>query len=66
MHFSESTIGSLPEFGVTHRPQEVIDLLLLVFRVGLDLQAINLLKNLGLFVQEQLKGQLLLLLAELG
>ena len=66
MHFSESTIGSLPEFGVAHRPQEVIDLLLLVLRVGLDLQAINLLQNLGLFVQKQLKRQFLLLLAELS
>ena len=66
MHFSESTIGSLPELGVAHRPQEVIDLLLLVLRIGLDLQAINLLQNLGLFVQKQLQSQLLLLLAELG
>ena len=66
MHLSKSTIGSLPELGVTHRPQEVIDLLLLVLRVGLDLQAVNLLQNLGLFVQEQLESKLLLLLAELS
>ena len=66
MHLSESTIGTFPEFGVAHRPQEVIDLLLLVLRVGLDLQAVNLLQNLGLFVQEQLESKLLLLLAELS
>ena len=66
MHFSESTIGTFPEFGVAHRPQEVIDLLLLVLRVSLDLQAVNLLQNLGLFVQKQLESQLLLLLAELS
>ena len=66
MHLSESTIGTFPEFRVAHRPQEVIDLLLLVLRVGLDLQAVNLLQNLGLFVQEQLESKLLLLLAELS
>ena len=56
MHLSKSTISSLPELGVTHRPQEVIDLLLLVLCVGLNLQAVNLLQNLGLFVQEKLKS----------
>ena len=66
MHFCESTIGTFPEFWVTHRPQEVIDLLLLVLRVSLDLQAVNLLQNLGLFVKEQLESQLFLLFAKLS
>ena len=50
MHLSESTIGTFPELGVAHSPQEVIDLLLLVLCVGLDLQAVDLLQNFGLFV----------------
>ena len=50
VNFCEAAIGTLPEFGVAHSAKEVVDLLLLILRVGLDFQAIDLLKNLGLFV----------------
>ena len=65
MHLCKPSIRSLPELGVTHRPQEVINLLLLVLCVRLDLQTINLLQNLSLLVQKQLQCQLFLLLTEL-
>ena len=64
MHLCKSSICSLPELGIAHRPQEVINLLLLVLCVGLNFQAINLLQNLSLFVQEQLQSELFLLLTE--
>ena len=66
MHLSVASISTLPEFGVTHSSQEVVDLLLLVLSVGLNLQTINLLQDLSLFVQKELKGKLLLLLAKFG
>ena len=65
MHLCKPSIGSLPKLGVAHRPQEVINLLLLVLCVRLDLQTINLLQNLSLLVQKQLQCQLFLLLTEL-
>jgi hypothetical protein len=66
MNFSESAISSLPEFRVTHSSEEVGDLLALVLAVSLDLKSINLLKNFGLLVEEELESNLLLFLLELG
>lgn len=66
MHLSEAAIRALPQLGVTHRPQEVVDLLLLVLRVGLNLQAVDLLQNFRFLVQEKLQGKLLLLLTKFG
>ena len=66
MYLSITSIRTLPKLGVTHGTQKVVNLLLLVLGIGLDLQTVNLLQDLGLFMQQELKGKLLLLLTQLG
>jgi len=66
VHLGEATVRTLPKLGIAHSAQEVVDLFLLVLAVGLDFQAVDLLQNLCLLVQEQLECKLLLLLAQLG
>ena len=66
MHLSEAAIRTLPQLGVAHGSQEVVNLLLLVLRICLDLQPINLLQNFSFFLQQKLQGEFLILLAQLG
>ena len=66
VYLSITSIRTLPELRVTHSTQEVIDLLLLVLRIGLNLQTIDLLQDLGFLMEQELKSKLLLLLAQLG
>lgn len=57
VHFGVTSVGAQPEFRVTHCAQEVRDLLGLVLASCLDLQTVNLLKNLCFLVQELLQCQ---------
>ena len=66
VYLSIASIRTLPKLRITHSTQEVVNLLLLVLRVGLDLQPVNLLQDLGLLMEQELEGKLLLLLAQLG
>lgn len=66
VNFSEATVSTLPQLGVAHRAQKVICLVLLVLSVGLDLQTIDLLQNLGLFMEQELQGKFLLRFAQLS
>jgi len=61
-----SAVGSLPQLGVTHGSQEVRDLFSFVFAVGLNLQLIDLLQNLGFFVQELLQSKSLFVFLQLS
>ena len=66
MDLCEAAIGTLPQLRVAHGAEEVGNLIRLVLSVGLNLQTVNLLQNLGLLVQQELEGQLLLRLTELS
>jgi len=64
VHLGEAAIRTFPKLGIGHGSQEVTDLLSLVLSVGLNLESINLLQNLGFFLQELLKTHCLLLAGE--
>jgi len=66
VHLCEATIRTLPQLGVTHGTKEVVNLIRLVLRVGLDLQAVDLLQNFRLLVEQELQSELLLGLTELS
>mmetsp|Transcript_13761 Transcript_13761/g.29614 ORF Transcript_13761/g.29614 Transcript_13761/m.29614 type:complete len:345 (-) Transcript_13761:1089-2123(-) len=51
-------------FGLTHLPESFLDAHLLVLVVGIDLEAVNGLQQLGLLVQQLLQHLLLLLLRQ--
>lgn len=53
VHLSVARVRTLPQLRVAHRPQELIDLILLVDGAGCYLQTIDLLQDLG-FLAEQL------------
>ena len=66
MNLCVASICPLPKLGVTHGSEEVVNLLLLVLRVGLDLETVNLLQNFGFLVEQQLQGKFLLRFTQLG
>jgi hypothetical protein len=65
VYFRKTTITSLPQFRVGHSPQEVCNFFTFILAASLDLQAIDLLQNFDLFMQELLQSGLLLVLLKL-
>jgi len=66
MNFSEAPVGSFPEFGVTHGLEEVVDFILFVLTIGCNLQFVNLLQDLGLFVKKLLQCKLFLIFFQIS
>ena len=66
MHLGETAVAPLPQLRVTHGAKEVRNFLLLVFVSGSYFQAVDLLQNFSLLVEQLLHGDAFFFFVELS